>query len=171
MVTKIDSVKNLANETIARYTLSDEQNRQTAVYERYGSFTGWMRSNHDGITGGGVDYLRCVYGSASEPVFRLPLPWSDIEIADDECSVWSSVPTSVDNLTHTAGCLFYNAATQTIQTQSAEAATVKVYGIDGQAIMQTQTLTYTIPFAAPAGIYIVVVQTPDNSYTEKIVIR
>lgn len=171
VVTAIDSAADNNGTHIAKFTLTDGDGHSTIIYEGYGTQSGWMRHDEDNITGSGINSLRCVYNPERQLAFRLDLPWEDVTLTDDECYVRTTSTAPVNNVQALSGSIVYDNASQTIQLNADNATSLTVYGMQGQAVFQTSITGNSVSFAAPAGIYIVVVQKAGNSYSKKITVQ
>lgn len=170
-VISIDSIQDKTGERVAKYTLKEETaTHGIVIYERYGSDCGWMRRDGDEIAGGGGDKLLCAYDAKGQVVFRLELPWEEVDVEDGECSVWTSIPLKVSDTRLTHDNIFYHSATQTIQFPIDGQKHIMVTDSQGRVVCDQTTTTDAMHFVAQSGLYIVTVSTEHQTHIGKILL-
>lgn len=169
-VAKVDSVENLVGKKVARYELARD-NKKELVYERYGSVCGWMRRDSDGMVGGGIDRLRCFLDSSNHKEIVLPLPWNNVVVSDEECSVWANVKSGLADIDALSDSIFYSYNSGRLVVEIEGLKTVNVYSVQGTQIFSMTTELNAIDLDLLGGVYVVEVLTVGNRFVSKIVVR
>ena len=165
----IEEIEDLNGVKYNKYTATLKNEFKIVYYERFGSENGWYSRCYDEITGGGVNFMICVFDADGNLVFK---PKSGDEKIDniENCYINETINTKISNIDDEQQNIYYNSQEKTLNVNFEGDEKITIYDTMGKVVMSTtiNADTKSISLNLNAGIYIVTNKN-QNIYSKFVV--
>ncbi len=165
----IEEIEDLNGVKYNKYTATLENESEIVYYERFGSENGWYSRSYDDVTGGGVNFMICVFDADGNLVFKPE--YGDEKIDNIEnCYINETINTKISNIDDEQQNIYYNSQEKTLNVNFEGDEKITIYDTMGKVVMSTtiNADTKSISLNLNAGIYIVTNKN-QNIYSKFVV--
>ena len=165
----IEEIEDLNGVKYNKYIATLKNEFKIVYYERFGSENGWYSRSYDDVTGGGVNFMICVFDADGNLVFKPKLGDEKIDNIEN-CYINETINTKISNIDDEQQNIYYNSQEKTLNVNFEGDEIITIYDTMGKVVMSTaiNADTKSISLNLDAGIYIVTNKN-QNIYSKFVV--